>query len=632
MNYRCIRHKGAVMRSNELYNDLLDRLNCGVLVVTPDRKIQVWNNWMTSVSGIAQEDAAGMPFATAFPDVDEGRVGRAVDAALAFGRSAMLSASLHQRPLLTSREAPPHTVTVHAIAGAEPRALIVVRDVSAEHDFASRVDAFVAENSAQRKALRREKDRYTHVTHFDPVTGLANRHKVRSYLHGALDRTLAQDGMGALVMLDIDHFADVNNSIGAGAADKVLRLVATRLAETVRPVDTVARLGGDEFVVVLDGIASIDEAQGTAERLLNAFDQPFVVAEREIFLTASIGVTVFPFDDCTADRLLINAETAVGVAKKQGSRGFQMYSGHLDTEADERLALHTALRHAVDNGEFMLVYQPQVGDAGQALVGVEALLRWMHPERGMVSPAEFIPLLEESGLITQVGSWVLKEACRQGVEWRNQGFGDVRISVNVSARQFRGNVLQESVRRALRETGFPAGHLELELTESLLMRDVESSNLILAELKGMGVAIAIDDFGTGYSSLAYLRRFPVDTLKIDRAFCRNITVSAEDLSICKMIISLGKALELNVLAEGIESQAQLDLLEKVGCCQYQGFHFGRPMLPHQITAWIEERSHRVPDDILDMLASTSTDIASLRPDEVPPATAHAEQEPSPEYR
>ena len=278
--------------------------------------------------------------------------------------------------------------------------------------------------------------------------------------------------------------------------------------------------------MILDGIESVEDARTAGHRLLRAFDRSFLTEGHELFLTASVGVTVFPMDDCTADRLLSNAETAVGRAKRQGGGSFQMYSGHMDADAAHRLSMHLALRRALDNDEFRLVYQPQVSFPDNALIGVEALLRWDHPERGQVSPGEFVPLLEESGLIVSVGAWVMLEACRQVAEWQQRGLTDLRVCVNVSARQFRGTVLQDAVAHALGETGLSASAFELELTESLLMKDVDSSNRILAELKHMGVRIAIDDFGTGYSSLAYLRRFPVDTLKIDRDFTRNITVSA----------------------------------------------------------------------------------------------------------
>ncbi len=591
------------MRSDEVYSQLLNRLGCGVVVLDEERTVRIWNDWMTLASGIPQSDATGMPFAMAFPDVVDGRVGRAVDAALVCGRSAVMTAALNERPLLTSKSAPPHSLSVHPLPGPTPGALLVVRDAGAEMDYSERLDAIAAENDDQRQALRRERDRFTHITHFDPVTGLANRHKVRNYLAGALIQAMAQERMGALLLLDLDRFADVNSSIGAGAADQVLRLVATRLAEAVRSVDTVARLGGDEFVVVLDAINSIEEAEAAGHRLLAAFDRPFHVDDRELFLTASIGMTVFPMQDCTADRLLINAETAVGVAKKQGSGGFQTYSGKMEQEVNERLVLHSALRHAVDDGEFVLMYQPQIGFPGDRLIGVEALIRWNHPERGMVSPAEFIPLLEDSALITKVGAWVLQEACRQGVEWHAQGLTDLRISVNVSARQFRGTVLADAVAGALEASGFPAERLELELTESLLMKDVASSNRMLADLKRMGVAIAIDDFGTGYSSLAYLRRFPVDTLKIDRAFCRNITVSGDDLAICRTIISLAKTLELSVVAEGVETAGQLDLLLEAGCDQYQGFFFGRPMPSAELRPWLEARTQRIPNNVLQLLVA-----------------------------
>ena len=622
------------MRSGQLYSELVDRLTCGVMLIGRSQRIEVWNDWMSRASGIAAEQACGALWSEVLSDAAHGRSGQAIRAALTAGRGGILSAALHHRPLLTHRDAPPHSVVVYALAGPEPRALVVVRDATAEVEFTSQLDAISAENEAQRIALRREQDRFTHMTHFDPLTGLANRQKVRTYLAGALGRCLGQDRMGALLLLDLDRFSDVNSSLGAQAADQVLRLVAARLADTVRPTDIVARIGGDEFVVVLEGIDNVDDAHVAAERLLNAFEAPFHVETEELFVSASIGVTVFPADDCTADRLLTKAKTALGLAKTQGGASLQMYSGQMDAEVAQRVSMQAALRHAVQDQSFQLVYQPQLRGPQESLLGVEALLRWSHPERGPVSPGEFIPILEDSGLITSVGAWVIMEACRQGMRWRRAGIAPFRVSVNVSARQFRGTVLQDAVADALSETGFPASDLELELTESLLMKNVDSSSRMLCELKRMGVQVAVDDFGTGYSSLAYLRRFPVDTLKIDRAFTRNITSSPDDLAICNTIISLGKTLELSVLAEGVETEDQLGSLLAAGCDRFQGFYFARPMPPNGVVDWIRARETLgLPDELLaDLISSPSAESSSERTQPVTLDDVGSPPEPPAEYR
>ncbi len=588
------------MRSLALYRELLDHVGCGVMVLDAHQRIELCNDWLLRCAQLDHREVSGREFGSIFPEAAEGRCGQVIRAALSGGRSGLLSSALHERPLLKSASAPEHSVVVHAPPGPLRRAIIEVWDASRDFESSERLQALEIETSAHKAALQRERDRVTLATQFDPVTGLANRNQVREYLTVALARCRLHDRMGALVHIDIDRFADINRSVGPRVADRVLRSVAARLAEAIRPVDAVARLGTDEFVVVVDRVKTVDDALASGGRLLEAFDRPFAVDGHELFLTACAGITVFPSDEASVDGLLSNAETAVKGAKRHGRGGIQIYTEGMDAEVRRRVAMHADLRRAVDNHEFSLVYQPQVEAAGAEVIGVEALLRWTHPRDGFVSPGEFIPLLEESGLITQVGAWVLRESCRQGTEWRAKGISDFRVSVNVSARQFRDDVLPHAVAQALDDTGFPAQDLELELTESLLMKDVDQSDRMLSELKRMGVRIAIDDFGTGYSSLAYLKRFPVDTLKIDRDFTRNISTNAEDLAICRTIVALGKTLELKVLAEGVETSEQLRNLSHAGCDAFQGFFFGRPMPPAAIAEWW---AHRVNTEFSDRLLS-----------------------------
>ena len=600
------------MRSTELYRELVDHLGCGVFVVGSDHRIAVWNDRMSQLSRISEARAVGARVDELLPHLMDGRVGSALRAALTMGRSSVLSCAIHRRPVLKLDTAPPHAAVIHAMPGPPPRAMVVLRDASSDIDFSERFEALHAQSAARAKALRLEQDRLHQFAQFDPLTGLANRHKVRHHLQSIFEQHALHGHTGAVLMLDIDRFADINCSAGTSIADEVLRGVASRLIDSVRPADTVARLGGDKFVVVLERIRSVADAEATGRRLLHVFDAPFVFDNREIFLTASVGLTVFSTDQCNADRLLTNVETAVGRAKKEGGGGFQIYRGGMDEEVSHRLMLHAALRHASENGEFKVVYQPQVAFPGNIIVGVEALLRWSHPVWGPVSPLEFVPILEESGMIVQVGEWVLREACRQGRQWRQAGLPSFRVSVNVSTRQFRGDVLQQAVAKALADTEFPASDLELEVTESMLMNDVESSDRMLSTLKRLGVRVAIDDFGTGYSSLSYLRRFPVDTLKIDRDFTRNIATCPDDRAICETIITLGNVLQLDVLAEGVETESQLDRLRKAGCNLYQGFFFGRPMAASELGPWMAAQA-LVPDD---MLASV---LDASRPEPAPPA-------------
>lgn len=576
------------MQSAQLCSEMLARVDRGVIVLDAEGRIEVWSDWLATVSGIPVADAQGHRLEALFPTRSNARIERVVHAARTTGRSAVVSCALHGRPLLDSALAPPHSVVVHALVGPPARVLLIVRDCEAEVDFAERLEAVSAENVALQQALRMERRRFAQVTHFDPVTGLANRHQVRSYLARSIVRSLSDGRIGAFFILDIDHFADVNRSIGPQGADEVLRLVGARLTDTLRPTDMVGRIGSDEFAVVIESLEQLEDAELAARRVAAAFEDAFEVGAREICLTVSVGASAFPSEDGTVDDLLNNVEAALTLAKVEGGGAVRMYRDSMHVHPDRRFSMHAALRRAVDNGEFVLVYQPQVCYPYRALLGVEALIRWVHPERGLVPPNEFIPILEESGLINQVGAWVLWEACRQGTEWIRRGLGPLRVAVNVSARQFRNAEFRDMLAHTLAETGFSGQDLELELTESLLMQDVENSAQMLADFKDMGVRVAVDDFGTGYSSLAYLRRFPVDTLKIDRTFTREVSSNSDDLAICKTIVSLGKTLELEVLAEGVETGEQLEMLHQVGCDTFQGFYFGRPMPPDALEVWIDQ--------------------------------------------
>ena len=618
----------AKLRASELYLETIERLACGIVVVNADRRIAVWNDWMYRTSGVRPIDAIGYRL----EDVVQGplpeRVNAAVHKALRKERGTVLSWAVEARPLLVDPSSPPHSVEIHALP--ENQALIVIRDASVEAEYLARLEALKSEISAHEQAMRRNIKGVYAMGSAAIERHRVARQQIHSRLAVSLSRRTTNGTMGALLLVDLDHFADVNRSVGISAGDHVLRLVGARLADSVRPTDSVARIEGDSYAILLDGIETADDARATSERLLRAFDRPFVVGDQEVFVSASIGVAVFPADDAAPERLLQNAQTAVEQAKRQGVGGFQIYSGELDEALEQRSAMYAALRRAVAQGEFVLDYQPQVSCADDTLIGVEALIRWHHPTRGRVPPGEFIPLLEESGLITQVGAWVLGEACRQGMRWRAQGLGRLRISVNVSPRQFRGDMLLTAVERALTDSGLPPCDLELEVTEGSLMMDVDSSRRTLAELKRMGVRIAIDDFGTGYSSLAYLRRFPVDTLKIDRDFTRNIADSDDDHAICKTIVSLGQTLELDVIAEGVETEGQLELLFSAGCGQFQGFFFARPMAAEQVSDWVAQWHHPEAGPWLRRLMAAPgseeqlAPTVSIRPIVHPAAAVHRE--------
>ena len=440
--------------------------------------------------------------------------------------------------------------------------------------------------AAARKGLE---DRLTYLAERDPVTGLANRVALRDELSRAIARAHHQDGRLALLLLDLDRFKTVNESLGHDLGDRLLQVVADRLQENLRDVDIAARLGGDEFAIVLEGLRNEEEAVATSQRLLEALTPPARLQRYEIACTGSIGIAIYPDHGETGGELMQHADRAMYRAKQNGRDGYQLYSekdGESRSGVLERLQFESSIRHALERNQYVVYFQPQITLDRKRLVGMEALVRWQHPELGLIPPGRFMPFLESSGLIKGVGEWVLRTACRQVKEWQDYMFRDLRISVNLSARQFEGSDLVASVERALAESGLPPTHLELEITESLLMKDTERTRSTLLELKALGVRIAIDDFGTGYSSLAYLTTFPLDCLKIDRSFVHDITTNEDDRTVADAIIGLGHSLRLDVMAEGVETEEQLESLK--GCDGFQGFLVSRPEPPKTARAFLEQ--------------------------------------------
>jgi diguanylate cyclase (GGDEF)-like protein len=382
-----------------------------------------------------------------------------------------------------------------------------------------------------------------------------------------------------MLMIDIDRFKNINDSLGHGIGDALLKLVAARLKSCIRDCDTLARWGGDEFVLLLPGLQDADTAITVAQRCLDSLKKPFVVEGQSLRVTASIGIGAAPDASAESETLLRNADTAMYRAKARGGNCIVMYTAEMSEGARSRLSMENALFHAIERGELLLHYQPLISAKTGKLAGVEALIRWKHPEYGLVPPGEFIPIAEETGLIGAIGEWVLRSACTQMDAWYRRGLPRIAVSVNVSSRQFRQDSLANTVKAVLDDTGFDPKLLELELTESLLMDDIARSKTILAELKTLGVSVALDDFGTGYSSLSYLKGFQLDTLKIDRAFTSELTTSETNASIVHATIGLAKGLRLRTVAEGVETRAQADFLVKHGCDVLQGFLFARPMEP-----------------------------------------------------
>ncbi|KAB0483404.1 PAS domain S-box-containing protein/diguanylate cyclase (GGDEF) domain-containing protein [Pseudomonas reinekei] len=445
-----------------------------------------------------------------------------------------------------------------------------------EGDLASYVCFFsdISERKASEQRIHR-------LAYYDALTHLPNRTLFQDRLHTALQAAERQKSWVVLMFLDLDRFKPINDSLGHAAGDRMLKEMATRLLGCVDDDDTVARMGGDEFTLLLQPRANreiaLNRAIHVAEQILASLVKPFVLEGREFFVTASIGIALSPQDGNELSQLMKNADTAMYHAKERGKNNFQFYQADMNASALERLELESDLRHALEQNEFVLYYQPQFSGDGKRLTGAEALLRWRHPRRGLVPPGDFIPVLEELGLVVDVGDWVISEACRQLKTWHQAKVRVPKVSVNISARQFSDGQLGTRIATILKETGLPPACLELELTESILMREVSEAMQILDGLKNLGLSIAVDDFGTGYSSLNYLKQFPIDVLKIDRTFVDGLPSGEQDAQIARAIIAMAHSLNLAVIAEGVETHEQLDFLREHGCDEVQGYLFGRPM-------------------------------------------------------
>ncbi|MDM5177502.1 EAL domain-containing protein [Massilia sp. DJPM01] len=447
--------------------------------------------------------------------------------------------------------------------------------------------------SSMRRAVRRAEEHLHHLAHVDSVTALPNRHEYNERLPFALERADRAEGEVGLLLLDLDNFKVVNDTLGHDSGDHLLKLVAARLVHTLRENDIICRIGGDEFVIIVDpretAAGEPDEVDEVARKILAALAAPFQVEGHQLHMSASIGVAVYPRDARDARTLMRSADTAMYHAKAKGKNGFQAFQPAMEQRAQKRLKLEANLRRALDLGELELHYQPQIDVRSGCVVGVEALTRWHCRELGHVSPAEFIPVAEETGIIVALGGWVLRSACRQAAAWRDQGLLDtlVHVAVNLSARQTRDGALMDEIRAILDETTLPASLLELEITEGVLMENVNANLDLLHGLQAAGIHLSIDDFGTGYSSMAYLKRFPIDQLKIDRSFVHDVPGDGE--AIATAIIAMAHSLQLSVVAEGVETLAQLDFLRQAGCDIMQGYYFARPMPAAQLTALLREK-------------------------------------------
>jgi predicted signal transduction protein with EAL and GGDEF domain len=490
---------------------------------------------------------------------------------------------------------------------------LTLPDGTERHVHAKAEVSFGADGRAQsmRGTIQDETERWLaeqkihSLAYYDSLTGLPNRLMFRDQLDRAIARCVRDEQQLAVMFLDLDKFKRVNDTLGHSVGDQLLAAAAERIADCVRGTEMVSRdgvglpapqtpqgaqagnsshvgrLGGDEFTLYLVDVGEPQNAARVARRILAELARPFVLGQHEIVMSASIGIAVCPADGKDVELLLGNADVAMYHAKEQGRNNYQFYSRAMNAEAFQKLSLESNLRKALERGEFVLYYQPLVSVASGAVVGAEALIRWQHPDMGMVSPLEFIPLAEETGLIVPISEWVLDQACRQTAAWQHLGTQPVKVSVNLSGVNIRQDAMPQTVARALAASGLDPRCLKLELTESVLMRDVEATLVVLKKLNDMGVKLCIDDFGTGYSSFSYLRRFPLHTLKIDRSFVRDVPGHEDVAAITRAIIAMGHSLKLNVVAEGVETHPQLDYLRALGCDEYQGYLFSAAISAEQ---------------------------------------------------
>jgi diguanylate cyclase (GGDEF)-like protein/PAS domain S-box-containing protein len=449
---------------------------------------------------------------------------------------------------------------IHDRRGQVTGAVIVFRDVTAARAMSLRM---------------------SHLAQHDCLTDLPNRLLLNDRITRAIASARRNGNRLAVLFLDLDRFKHINDSLGHAIGDKLLQSVTERLVARVRSSDTVSRQGGDEFVVLLSELGHPEDAAACAKKMLTALTAPHRIAEHDLHVTVSIGVSTYPEDGQDAETLLKSADTAMYQAKENGRNNFQFFRHDMNVRAAEQRFLEGSLSRALERHEFVLHYQPKINLETGAITGAEALIRWLHLGRGLIPPAQFVPIAEETGLLLPIGQWVLGEACRQARAWLDAGLRPVPVAVNISAVEFRDKGFLEGVRAILKDTRLEPRYLELELTESVLMQHAESTASVLQALKAMGVQLAVDDFGTGYSSLSYLRRFPIDALKVDQSFVRQITADADDAIIASAVISMGKSLKLRVVAEGVETREQLAFLQDRCCDEGQGYYFSRPVVAEQ---------------------------------------------------
>jgi diguanylate cyclase (GGDEF)-like protein/PAS domain S-box-containing protein len=562
----------AVLLEKEFAHVTLDSIGEAVLRTDVDGNIAYLNRVAENMTGWCREEAIGRPIAEVLRIFDRERnekIGNAVEIAMP-GKGEPLVANC-KTCVLVRRDGIEfgieNTVApVHAHDESMSGVVITFHDVSA--------------NRAKTLEM-------SHLAQHDSLTDLPNRVLFKDRLVQAISLVERQEKQLAVLFIDLDHFKKINDSLGHSVGDKLLQSIAQRLKACVRRTDTVSRLGGDEFVLLLSQVEHEQDAALTAQKILRSLTTPHSIESRSLDISVSIGISTYPTDGLDAESLMNNADTAMYEAKQHGRNNYRFFRREMHARVAEEQLLEADLRCALGRNEFVLHYQPKIDLLTGQITGVEALIRWMQPQRGMIYPGQFVPIAEECGLILGIGRWVLLEACQQSRAWSDSGLGTVPIAVNVSAAEFEAKDFLSGVRAALIATGVDPPNLELELTESVLMRDADSAVRTLGALKAMGVQLALDDFGTGYSSFTYLRRFPMDALKLHQSFVQDITVDPADATIVSAMIGIGKSLKQRVIAEGVETLAQLKFLQRHRCNEGQGYYFSRPVAAAEARVLLE---------------------------------------------
>lgn len=548
---------------------VLDSVDEGIIAINEVGVIEIFNPAAEQIFGYSGSEIIGQNISLLMPEPHRGQHDGYLKRYLETGESRILGA-------------------VREVAGVRKNGTSFPLELTASEVRVESRRLFIA--SARDITARKDAEQHImYLANHDALTGLPNRNLLQDRIRQAVTQARRSNEQGAVLFIDLDQFKTINDSLGHDVGDLLLKAVAARLVSSLRSEDTVARQGGDEFIVVLPKVVNAQDAGIVAQNLLDAMMPPYQIQGNELHASASIGIAILPDDGEDSDKLLKNSDTAMYHAKGTGRNNYQFFTPRMNQLAAEKHSMGTDLRHALERNELLLHYQPMVDMPSGKLVGMEVLLRWQHPEQGLIPPLKFIPLAEETGLIVPIGEWVLKSACLQLRAWQDQGYDLPLLAINLSARQFRQKTLAETIARILGETGVEARFVELEITESILMENIDEVVETLRKLSDMGLEISIDDFGTGYSSLSYLKRFPIDKLKIDRSFVQDIATDPDDAAIVTAIIALAHSLQMKVIAEGVEEVAQLAFLSRQGCDQYQGYYFSKPLPASEVVTKLQRR-------------------------------------------